>query len=82
MANRKSMAVKNSILTLWNRGWSQRRIARELCIHRETVGRYVRQEGRSSRGAGPAVYHLAGDRAPRSAGECTTAIRLNARRLS
>jgi transposase len=41
MANRLKMAVINAILTLKERGWSQRRIARELGIDRETVGRYV-----------------------------------------
>lgn len=42
MANRLKMAKINAILTLRERGWSCRRIARELGIHRETVGRYVR----------------------------------------
>jgi transposase len=35
------MAVINAISTLMERGWSQRRIARELGINRETVSRYV-----------------------------------------
>jgi len=42
MANQLKMAKINAILTLRERGWSRRRIARELGIHRETVGRYVR----------------------------------------
>ena len=41
MANRLKMAKIHSIQTLHARGWSQRRIARELGIHRETVARYV-----------------------------------------
>lgn len=41
MANRLTMAKVHSIQTLHARGWSQRRIARELGIHRETVARYV-----------------------------------------
>lgn len=41
MANRLKMAKVHSIQTLHARGWSQRRIARELGIHRETVARYV-----------------------------------------
>ena len=41
MANQLKMAKLQSILTLYERGWSQRRIARELGIHRETVGRHV-----------------------------------------
>ena len=42
MANRLKAATVHSILTLRQRGWSYRRIARELGIHRETVARYVR----------------------------------------
>jgi transposase len=42
MANRLKMAMVHSIHTLLQRGWSQRRIARELGIDRETVGRHAR----------------------------------------
>ncbi len=42
MANLLKVAVVNTIVTLRQRGWSLRRIARELGIHRETVARYVR----------------------------------------
>jgi len=42
MANRLEMATSQAILALWQRGWSVRRIARELGVNRETVGRYVR----------------------------------------
>ncbi len=42
MANQLRMATVQTILTLHERGWSFRRIARELGIHRETVARYVR----------------------------------------
>src|SRR5512140_2561765 len=41
MANQLNMADAQFILTLHQRGWSRRRIARELGIDRETVGRYV-----------------------------------------
>jgi IS30 family transposase len=41
MANQLKMAMVNAIWTLEQRGWSQRRIARELGIDRETVARYV-----------------------------------------
>jgi len=41
MANQLKMAMVNAISTLKERGWSQRRIARELGIDRETVARYV-----------------------------------------
>ena len=42
MANVLKMADRAAIIALWERGWSRRRIARELGIHRETVARYVR----------------------------------------
>lgn len=42
MANRLKMAMVHSIQTLLERGWSRRRIARELGVDRETVGRYAR----------------------------------------
>lgn len=42
MANRLNVAKVHSIQVLHERGWSDRRIARELGIHRETVARYVR----------------------------------------
>jgi len=44
MANQIKVALTHSIITLYNRGWSQRRIAREIGLHRETVGRYIRFE--------------------------------------
>jgi orotate phosphoribosyltransferase-like protein len=37
MANRLKMALIDSIFTLHQRGWSQRRIARELGIDRESA---------------------------------------------
>jgi transposase len=42
MANRLKMALEQSIHTLHRQGWSQRRIARELGINRETVARHLR----------------------------------------
>ena len=41
MANQLKMAMVNTIWTLKQRGWSNRRIARELGIGSETVARYV-----------------------------------------
>jgi transposase len=41
MSNQLKMAQVESILALHVRGWSQRRIARELGVDRETVARYV-----------------------------------------
>src|SRR5512135_1629679 len=43
MANLLKMAIRETISTLHRRGWSQRRIADELGINRETVARYLRQ---------------------------------------
>ena len=45
MANHLSMAIIDSILPLHQRGWSQRRIARELNIDRETVARHLQAQG-------------------------------------
>ncbi|MCC7208902.1 MAG: IS21 family transposase [Anaerolineae bacterium] len=42
MANQLKMADVQALLALHQRGWSQRRIARELAIDRETVGRHIR----------------------------------------
>ena len=43
MANRLKMALAQSIHTLYQQGWSQRRIARELGINRETVARHLKE---------------------------------------
>ena len=40
--NRLAVSLQQSIHTLHARGWSARRIARELDLHRETVGRELR----------------------------------------
>ncbi|MDE3067037.1 MAG: helix-turn-helix domain-containing protein [Verrucomicrobiota bacterium] len=40
--NELNVSLQHSILTLASRGWSHRRIARELDVHRETVGRHLR----------------------------------------
>jgi len=47
MANQLKMATVDAILTLKRLGWSQRRIARELGVDRETVARHIhsRQAG-------------------------------------
>jgi Helix-turn-helix domain len=42
MANLLKMAIRETIRTLHCRGWSQRRIADELGINRETVARHLR----------------------------------------
>ena len=42
MANQLKVAVADAIIGLLEHGWSYRRIARELGVHRETVARYDR----------------------------------------
>ncbi|MHB1313152.1 MAG: IS21 family transposase [Gemmatimonadaceae bacterium] len=42
MANLLKMAISETIRTLHQRGWSQRRIAEELGVNRETVARHLR----------------------------------------
>jgi transposase len=44
MANRLKMAKVNTIRTLHAQGWSQRKIAEQLGIHRETVARQLAAE--------------------------------------
>lgn len=41
MSNVLKVSLQSTIYSLHDRGWSQRRIARELEINRETVGRYL-----------------------------------------
>jgi transposase len=48
VANQLKMATIQSILSLHEKRWSYRRIARELGIDRETVSRYVRQAAQSA----------------------------------
>jgi hypothetical protein len=63
MANVLKMAKVQSIQTLHARGWSQRRIARELGIHRETVARYVQLAEGEPRD-GPVVAEGGGQNRP------------------
>lgn len=42
MANHLKMAVIQAIMLLHQQGWSHRRIARELGVHRETVAWHIR----------------------------------------
>ena len=48
MANQLKVAKVLSIKTLRDQGWSQRRIARELGVHRDTVARYLKEYAKSS----------------------------------
>jgi transposase len=51
MANALKMALIEAILSLRRRGWSRRRIARELGIDRETVTRHLRAAAEPSKPA-------------------------------
>jgi transposase len=51
MSNLLRVAMIETIRSLHQRGWSQRRIARELGIDRETVARYLRPPAASSKPA-------------------------------
>jgi len=51
MANRLTMALADTVKSLHQKGWSQRRIARELGVNRETVARYVQQAQNDSKPA-------------------------------
>ena len=53
MSNHLEMAMIHSIMTLHQRGWSQRRIARELGIDRETVARHLSSANAASDPANP-----------------------------
>jgi transposase len=43
VSNRLKMAISETIITLWRRGWSGRRIAAELGVDRDTVSRHLRR---------------------------------------
>jgi transposase len=49
MANELKEAKVLSIKTLHEQGWSQRRIARELGVNRETVARYLNQDSKPAK---------------------------------
>ena len=53
--NELDVSLQQSITTLAGHGWSQRKIARELGVHRETVGRYL---ARTKAAAKPAMVPL------------------------
>jgi transposase len=55
MSNQLKVAMIETILSLRQRGWSQRRIARELGIDRQTVARYLHQQSSSAK---PAIAPL------------------------
>ena len=64
--NQLKMDLRQSIISLSGNGWSQRRIARELGVNRETVAKY-RQEARAEGESNPAPA-LAG---PAGSSDCS-----------
>ena len=53
MSNELNMAERESIAALLRQGWSKRRIAKELGLHRDTVRRHARALERQSAGLSP-----------------------------
>ena len=53
MANQLKMAIIESIIALYQRGWSRRQIARELGLDRETVARHLRLAVKSKPASAP-----------------------------
>jgi IS30 family transposase len=76
MGNQLKMAFIDSIFTLHQRGWSQRRIARELGIHRETVAQYLQQGPPESK---PAIAPVGSEAV---SAESKPALRPSARQLA
>jgi IS30 family transposase len=60
MANLLKMATIDSVHTLHQRGWSIRRIAKALGIHRDTVARHLRQSKQAGAPPGSATAKQAG----------------------
>ena len=56
--NQLKVSQQETIITLWKRGWSARRIAREMGYDRDTVGKYVGLE--ASKPATPTAGSAAG----------------------
>jgi len=53
MVNSIKVVMRDAILGLWRQGWSYRRIARELGVHRKTVARHVRLAKEGSKWPNP-----------------------------
>ncbi len=78
MGNHIKVAVRSSILTLYERGWSRRKIARELGIDRETVGRHLRIWQEGSKPANPTAgnFAISGSKGPNPNGGSAQASRV------
>jgi transposase len=71
MGNYLQMGSQQHIRALLELGWSQRRIAREAGVHRETVARYAQrlpELGTGTAGAGSGCRSAHGRRLPAPAG--------------
>lgn len=71
MGNYLKVAITHSISALFKRGWSQRRIARELGVDRKTVGRRIARDGHSE--PKPAIPTAGNPLPPDSKGATPTA---------
>jgi len=78
MSNLLKVAMIDIILSLHRRGWSQRRIARELEINRETVARYLRQTRAAPKPANAPTGSIDLEAAPKPANAPTGSIDLEA----
>src|ERR1700722_15316387 len=67
MSNLLEVAMIDVILSLHRRKWSQRRIARELGINRETVARYLKQAEAAPKPANAPPGSAASEAAPKLA---------------
>jgi hypothetical protein len=63
--NQLNVSLQHSITSLAAKGWSARKIARELGMHRETAGRYVQPVAPASKPATAPIGSKAG-----RAGQC------------
>src|ERR1700722_13400123 len=67
MSNLLEVAMIDAILSLHRRNWSQRRIASELGINRETVARYLKQAEAAPKPANAPSGSAASEAAPKPA---------------
>jgi transposase len=74
MSNLLKVAMRDIILSLHRRRWSQRRIARELEIDRETVAHYVKQAEAAPKPANAPTGSTASEDAPKPANAPTGAM--------
>jgi transposase len=76
MSNLLKVAMIDIILSLHRKGWSQRQIARELGINRETVARYLTRVSAAPKPANAPTGSLGLDSAPKPANAPTGSLGL------